>query len=153
MVDDVSHIGLVDTHAERIGGHDHRHLVGDEVVLRRFTRVRRHAAMVGDRRVPHLVQRSCERLGGLAGGTVDDAGFVRVGSHIVRHPRGLVFGFQLDHVEIQVRPVESGDGDGRIPQTQQSHDVAAHALGGGGGECADRRTLGQADDEVANTKV
>ena len=153
MVDDVTHVGLIDAHAESVGGHDHRHLVGDEVALGRLTRVRRHAAMVGDSRMPHLVQRVGECFGGLAGGAVDDAGFVRMVGHIPRHPCGLVFGLQFDHIKIQVRPVESGDGDGRIPQSQQSHDVAAHALGGGGGECADRRALGQADNEVANTKV
>ena len=151
MVDDVTHVGLIDAHAEGVGGYDHRHLVGDEVALGHLTRVRRHAAMVGDSRMPHLVQRVGERFGGLAGGAVDDAGFVRMVGHIPRHPCGLVFGFQFDHIKIQVRPVESGNGDGRIPQSQQSHDVPAHPFGGGGGERTHRWTLRQPGDEIADT--
>ena len=153
MVDDVTHVGLIDAHAESVGGHDHRHLVGDEVALGRLTRVRRHAAMVGDGRMPHLVQRVGERFGGLAGGAVDDAGFVGMFGNVFCHPGGFMPGFQLDDVEIQVRSIEAGDGHIRVAQSQHGDDVVTYTFRCGRGECGYGRTCRQVCDEFADAEV
>ena len=168
MVDDEPHVGFVDAHAERVGGHDHGHTVGDEIALRLLSCVGAHTAMVGDgdgADIRHIrtpcgtqfgdgaVKRFGERFRFLARGAVDDAGFVRMAGDVGRHPGCFVFAWHADDVEIQVRPVETGDGDGRCVQAQNRNDVAAHAFGGGGGERGDRWTCGQSGDEFADAKI
>ena len=49
MVDHITHVRLVDAHAERIRGNHHRHTVGYEITLRPIPRFGRHTAMIGDR--------------------------------------------------------------------------------------------------------
>ena len=168
VVDDEPHVGFVDAHAERVGGHDHGHTVGDEIALRLLSCVGAHTAMVGDgdgADIRHIrtpcgtqfgdgaVKRFGERFRFLARGAVDDAGFVRMAGDVGRHPGCFVFAWHADDVEIQVRPVETGDGDGRCVQSQNRNDVAAHAFGGGGGERGDRWTCGQSGDEFADAKI
>ena len=93
MVDHITHVRLVDSHAERIRGNHHRHTVGYEITLRPLPRFSRHTAMIGDRdhaksrriltfRGTQLVhgdiQRFGKRLHFLAGRAIHDAGFVRM---------------------------------------------------------------------------
>ena len=68
-------------------------------------------------------------------------------------PCRFVFGLDLEHVEVQVLPVESGDGDLRGVEPQDTDDVAADALGGGGGERGYGRPGRQAGDELADAEV
>ena len=48
MVNHITHVRLVDSHAERIRGNHHRHTVGYEITLRPLPRFGRHTAMIGD---------------------------------------------------------------------------------------------------------
>ena len=168
VVDDEAHVRLVDAHAEGVGGHHHRHPVGDEVALRPPASVGQHAAVVGDRDRPGFrtvspgrraqlrhgaVDRLGERFGFLARGAVHDARILRVRGDVLRHPCDLVLGLQADDVEVQVRPVESGDGHQRVAQAQQRDDVPPHAFGGGGGEGGDGGPLRQRGDELADAQV
>ena len=68
-------------------------------------------------------------------------------------PCRFVFGLDLEHVEVQVLSVESGDGDLRGVEPQDTDDVAADALGGGGGERGYGRPGRQAGDELADAEI
>ena len=68
-------------------------------------------------------------------------------------PCRFVFGLDLEHVEVQVLSVESGDGDLRGVESQDADDVAADALGGGGGERGYGRAGRQAGDELADAEI
>ena len=168
VVDDEAHVRFVDAHAEGVGGHHHRHPVGDEVALRPPALVGQHAAVVGDRDRPGFrtaspgrptqlrhgaVDRLGERFGLLARGAVHDTRILRVRGDVLRHPCGLVLVLQADDVEVQVRPVESGDGHQRVAQAQQRDDVPPHPFGGGGGERGDGGPLRQGCDELADAQV
>ena len=64
-----------------------------------------------------------------------------------------MFPFHPDHIEIQVGPVEAGDGDGRIAQSENSDNIATHPFRRGRSECGNRRTGRQCLQKIADTKI
>lgn len=69
------------------------------------------------------------------------------------HAALYLVSIDLEHVEVQVLSVESGDGDLRGVEPQDTDDVAADALGGGGGERGYGRPGRQAGDELADAEI
>ena len=149
-------VGLVDAHAEGVGGHHHPASVVDEILLIPAALVVGQARMVargGDAVLHQLLAGLVHRLSGRA---VDDAGLIPVSAHVVQHPAELVPG--RFHVKIEVGAVEPrGHAEG-VPQRQQLYNVRFDCVGGGGREGADHGPLGQSFDksgdvQVAGTKI
>ena len=75
---DESHVGLVDTHAERDGRDDHHAVLAQEASLVRGARASVHAGVIRQRVDTLLPQPLCGLLDFLARQAVDDAGFAGV---------------------------------------------------------------------------
>ena len=65
-MDDIAYIGLVNTHAERYGGHNHVNLLHDEGILRLAARSSLHAGMICHGRYLIGLQYLCQLLNLLA---------------------------------------------------------------------------------------
>ena len=73
--------------------------------------------------------------------------------HVVRYPVRLFARVELEHVEIQIRSVESRHHDERVAQSQQIDDVTAHAFGRRRRERGHRGAVWQRVDELADRQV
>ncbi len=119
-----AHVGLVDAHAERDGGHHHDAVLAQEAVLVLLAHLGGQARVVGQRRQARIAQRLGQFLHALAGLAIDHAGLAQVlavdEAHELRE-RLLLF---LDAVA-DVGPVEADDELPRLLQPQALHDVLA----------------------------
>ena len=102
-----AHIGLVDAHAERDGGHHDQALLMLEAALVCFPRLHLHAGVVGQRGEAVVVEGGGDVLGLALGKTIDDAALALAGleeaQHLLRRAR-LLGGAIAD-----VGAVEAGD--------------------------------------------
>ena len=153
VVDHEADIGLVDAHAEGVGGHHDLHPVKLEVIL-----------TLG----PFLVAEPCVVAGGVVavkrqvaahplhpgtGGAVDNAAFAPPLSQQRPEGGGFFCGGHGLHLKVEVGSVEAGDdGAGRL-KTQLGGDVPAHRLSGGGGEGADHGTARELCQKVRDLAV
>ena len=108
-VDDGPDVRLVDAHAERVGGDDHAHVVGEEAALDVGARLAVEAGVVGERL---LAERLGQLLGDLLGprarARVDDRRQrVRLRQRL-RDQRPLLVAAGAGDDERDVRPVEAG---------------------------------------------
>ncbi len=153
MVDHVTHVRLVDAHAERVGGHHHRRVVGDERALALSAVGRRHARMVTRGADARLQQRGVHLVGVLAGGAVHDAAVARMLQRVAGDARDLALRIEPLNAEVQVRAVEARDHLVGVAQVEQAHDVGAHARGGRGRERRHDGTARQLRDEIADGQI
>ena len=140
-------------HAERVGGHHHRRVVGDERTLALGAISRRHARMVARGADARLQQRGVHLVGVLAGGAVHDAAVARMLQRVAGDARDLALRIEPLHAEVQVRAVEARDHLVGVAQVEQAHDVGAHARGGRGRERRHDGTARQLRDEIADGQI
>ena len=128
LVADGAHVGLVDAHAERVGGDDDRRLAGHEAPLRLGARLAGQAGVVDDRLDAELARQPIgEPLALRARARVDDpgqraglgerGGDPAVDGRLVR---------AADDRERQVRAVEPRRDAHRVAQAEPGHDVGRH---------------------------
>ena len=129
VVDDIAHVGLVDTHAEGDSGHDDGEPLHEEVVLCLTARHGVHAGMVGTGVDVVGTQHLGQLLHLTATQTVDDATLALVlldeADDVLIHLLGLGA-----HLIIEVRAVERTLELGSIGHAQVLLDVRAHLVGG-----------------------
>ena len=111
VVDHVAHVGLVDAHAEGVGGNHHLDIVIDKGALALAAGVVAHAGMVaananaaGSQRLGKL---ACQRIDRLAGRAIHDAALARMRNHIVAHPGGLGLVAHLLATKVEVLAIEA----------------------------------------------
>ena len=111
-VPDRAHVGLVDSHAEGVGGDDHFGVAFHEAALGRGAVLGLHAGVVGERPQARLAQRLGDLVGVAAGAAVDDRRPVRgIGEPAFEQgqpPRLRALALQTHDVEGEVGPVEAG---------------------------------------------
>ena len=156
VVDHVADVGLVDAHAEGVGGHHHGFAVELEVVLIPLALLRLQPRVVAGGGHPSGLQRLAHLLHPAAGGAVDDAAAAGPLLHQLQQGGQLAPG--VLHVKKEVGPVKAGDLPHRVPQGQQLDDVLLDRSGGGGGKGGHRGAAGQplqkgGDPQIAGAEV
>ena len=151
VVEYEAHVGLVDAHAEGVGGDDHRGPVVLEILLGLLALLLAHPCMVPGSRDPFQPEPVAQFIHVLPGGTVDDAAVFRMILQIPEHPGVLVPG--MFYPEIQIAPVEAGDQDLGIPQFQALEDVIPDLLRGRGGKGSHHRSCRQEFQEIQDPGV
>ena len=151
VVDDEAHVALVDAHAEGVGGHHDLHPVVLEVLLAGTAFLVRKPRVVASGGEAVLPEPLADLLHILAGGAVNDAAV----PHFVPedHAQRVVAALGLNHLEVQVGPVEAREGQRGPPQAQKADDVLPHPVGGRGGEGPYRRPHRQAVHKVRDAPV
>ena len=152
-MDDEPHVGLVDAHAEGVGGHDdlepafHKRLLGPASLVGQQAGVIDAGAALG---LPG--HRLGDLFGPFAGRGVDDSRPGRLPEELQQHVGLLALGPRaLDLVE-EVRPREAGDEGPRLAEVELLNDVAADLVGGGGRQ-GDGRRPAQRAAEVSQPAV
>ena len=151
IVYDETHIGLVNAHAESVGGHHHRGTVVEEILLVFLPLLVGEPGVVPGGGISPLLKGLTHLFHGLSGGAVDNPAFVPALLQKLKGFRQLVLG--PAHFEIQVGPVKAGDGDHGVPQLQQGENVFPHPGSGSGGESGHHRPLGQGRYKFRNGQV
>ena len=136
VMHDETHVAAVDSHAEGVRGHRDIVLFADEFVLPVFALLVIQSAVVLDGFDLHLAQRVTDLFDTLAGGAVNDAGFV-LADDLLQPREFLVTLLGVGDIQAQIRALKSPDGDVRITQIQDPGDVIPHFRCGGGGESHD----------------
>ena len=131
MVDDKTHIGFVDAHAEGDGGDDDRRLIVGEVALVRQPRRVIQPGVIGQGAPTIGRQLRCQHVNPLARVAIDDARFALVGLQKGQYlGQSVVARFDSQK---QIFAVEGGDELIGVAYRQRGLDVAADAVGGRGG--------------------
>ncbi len=134
-----AHIRSVDAHAKGIRGHSDVTLATDELVLPRFAFLVIETAVILHSLDVHVSQSRADLIHTLARGAVDDA-FLVLADDLLQ-PCILVIGLlRVKHIQTQVRPLKSTDGDIGVTQREHLQDVRAHLGCGRGCECHDLRS-------------
>ena len=138
LVADRAHVGLVDAHAERVGGHDDPRVARHEAALRLGPRVARHAGVVGQHLDAERVAEAPRQPVALrARARVDDRGQrPRLGEHRRDAAVRRLLRRTRDHREGEVRAVEARRHVDGIAQPEAGDDVRRHLWrrGGRGGD-------------------
>ena len=150
-MDHKAHIGLVNPHAEGVGGHHDCLPVELEVLLVGLPLRLFQPGVVAGGGKPRLPQHLLHPFHPGAGGTVDDAALVPPLPEQGEQGGALVGGGA--HVKEQVGPVEAGDLTSRILKLQQPHDVLPDLGCGSGGEGGHHGPVGQGADEVCDLQI
>ena len=141
IVHDEGNVGFVNAHAERIGRHDHRRAVGDEILLRFGAQLVGHPRVVAHRVHAAVVQHGGHFLHALARAAVDDAALPPVLRQKAAQLRVAIL--RPAHLKKEIRPVEPRQNVVWILQFQQPDDVRADGLRRRRGEGAQARPPGQ----------
>ena len=158
-VRDGAHVGLVDAHAERVGGHHDLDLAVHEAPLGVGALLAPEAGVVGQHLGPQrALQRAGQVLGLGARARVDDGRARPVVRERAGDPRALVGrAAARHHGEGQVRAIEAGGDPHRVAQPQARDDVRRDLRRRRGGRGHERlraqpaRRVGQA--EVVRAEV
>ncbi len=130
------HVRLVDAHAERDGGHHHRHIVPYECFLPRPPVRIFQARVVGHRGDPAGGKEGSGALHRLSGAAVHDPRLAGAGRHERKDLALAVSLLRPDAVEdlfaVEARPHHEGGAE-----AQQAHHVLLDLAGGRGGEGGD----------------
>ena len=110
-MDDKPHVGLVDAHAEGVGGSDHFQVAVDEPLLNVLLGVRRQTGMKMTGAEVLGVQKLGYLLGSVAAGAVDDSASRLVGRQVGRQQvmdeGELLASRRRDDLEAQVVPLRT----------------------------------------------
>ena len=151
VVDHQGDVGLVDAHAEGVGG-DHNGLpVVEEILLIGLALLVGEAGVVAGGGEALPAEELADLLHGLPGGAVDDGALVTVLPEDFQELGLLVPG--LPDLEVEVWPVEAGGQDHGVPELQNPDDVLPDLGRGRGGKGADHRPPGQRLDEARDFQV
>jgi hypothetical protein len=131
VMEHIAHVGLVDAHAESVGGDDHQGPVIQEIFLGLLPFLLAEPGMVPTHGKALAPEPGIQFIHVLPGGTIDDTAVLRMALQIVQHEFVLAAG--PFHSEIQVGPVKAGDQALGILQLQALEDVFLDLLGGCGG--------------------
>ena len=143
VVDDKADVGLVDAHAEGVGGHHHVCPVVEELLLVGMALLRGKAGVIARGGKTLLPQQLADVFHGFARGAIHDARLARLprltcgialcgtGRDETQKRAILVTRLRALHSEVEVRPVEAAHEHEGVAQLEGVHDVAAHLLGGG----------------------
>ena len=132
-VRDEAHVGLVDAHAERDGGHHHDPVLAQETVLVAPAHRGVEPGVVGQRRDAFRFEPGRGLVDLLARLAIDDAGLALVLVVDEAQQLGARVVFFDDRIA-QVWPVEAADEDARVLQLQPRDDVGPRQVVGGGGQ-------------------
>ena len=150
VVEDESHVGLVDAHAEGYGGHDDIDALHEEVVLGLRARGAVEAGMIGRRLDVVGLELGRQFFYRLARETVDDTALARV--LLDKEHNLLVDLLGLgSHLVVEVGPVEGTLVLDGVLYLQIFLDIASHLVGGSSREGYHRRVANLVDgrSEVA----
>ena len=157
VVDHVAHIGLVDAHAERIGGDYDGHDVRDERLLVLGALAIGHARVVApdrDTARPERVRKVSRKLiDRLARGAVHDAALVRMCQGIIADPGRLCLVAHLLRAKVEIGAIEARHHRLGVMEPEHLHDVGAHALGGRCRKGGEHGALGKLLDELRDMQV
>ena len=133
VVNDGTHIGLVDAHAKGDRRHQYRHIVANEALLILTALLVGQTCVIGESANAVVLQQAGEFVDVAPRLTVDDHGLLGSGAQqieqfTVRAP------MLAPHLVRKVGPVEAGYMNVRLPQPELLQDVDAHTLGRGGGQ-------------------
>ncbi len=132
-VDHRANVGLVDPHAEGVGGDDDVGLALHEPLLRDGALLAADPRVVDDHRSVQLaLEELPHRLASRPAGGVDDGGAGVPVEHLGHRGELVGVAAGLDHGVGQVRAVEPGDKLRRVTEVELVGDVAADQVGGGG---------------------
>ena len=151
VVDDKADVGLVDAHAEGVGGHhDGGPVIGEVLLVLPPLGVVQSRMIAGGGKAGGA-QLLAYLLHGFPGGAVDDAALVPAGLQIVHEPGRLV---PLPaHVKEQIGAVKARDNAQGLLQLQKPHNVLPHLGGGGGGKGGKHRSLRQTVYKGGNVQI
>ena len=157
-MDHEPYVGLVDAHAEGIGGYHDLHPVIEEIVLILPPGIRIQLGMVGRSPDTAALQQAGSLIHLLCGAAVDDARVVALFQHKVQQLLRLLAGQSAPGLKIEVGTVKAGGHLIGLLQGQLFPDIVPHMGGGRGRERAHHRTAGQAvhkgfDAQVAGPEV
>ena len=151
IVNDETHIRLVDPHAERAGRDDQADTAPDPVFLTFFPFAGRKPPMVEGCRDPVLIELFGERFRSLPCETVDNAG---PGPVFCQNAEELCpFVLRVPDFEIQIRPVEPCRERCGLFEMQIRNDLLPHGRCRGSRERTNRRTTFQAVCEIPDLSI
>ena len=153
VVDDEPDVGLVDAHAEGVGGHHHLHPVEQKILLVLAAAGGVHLAVVGRGLDAQPPQHGTRLLHLADGAAIDDAGRVPLVEQEVHQGAGLFAFAQPPGLQLQIGAVEARRQPERLLQAQLGLDVPADPRGGGGRKGRDHRPGGQLVDERADLQI
>ena len=136
VMDDEPHIRLVNTHSECDGGHNHVHLLHQELVLvlRPHFRIQAGVVRHGTDTIDHKHLGQLLHL--LAAQTIYDARLSGMLLYILDDV--LVLVYLVAHFIVEIRPVERGLEHMRVHNPQVLQDVVLHLRSGCRRQCNDR---------------
>ena len=150
-MDDVPHVGLVDAHAEGVGGHHHLGAAEEEVLLVPPPLLRLQSGVVAGDGQALLPEEIADLLHVLPGGAVDDAALAAMFPH--RLEQGGTLHLRLADLEVQILPVKARHLDEGVPELQQALDVLPDPGGGGGGKGPHHGAPGQTVQKGGNVQI
>ena len=148
-MDDETHVGLVDSHAEGVGGHHDARAAREPLLLPDRAFGVGQAAVVAGRGDACVAQEFGELFAAVARAHVDDT----AAGHVAHHAKQLlVLVLVVPHGVGEVGPCERAAQDVRFGEAQLPHDVAGD---GGCGRCRERqhRHLGQPFAQFGDAQV
>jgi hypothetical protein len=139
VMHDEAQVGLVDAHAEGVGGDHHAGAALHEGVLCGMALGRAQLAVVQADGEALSGQRGVHLLGGAHGGGVDDAGLLATPQHILQGLQLVVGLGQGQHGVVQVAAPDAGIDGAAAADVQQPRDFRGGLGRRGGGQCQHRR--------------
>ena len=151
VVDNIAHIGFVDTHAEGVGGNHHRLPVIEEILLILAALLLRQACVIAGGGESVVLEQFADTLHLLPGGAINNAAFPLPSGHEPQEFIVLLLRFQ--NLEEEVGPVETRHLPDRVLQLQNPLHILPDLLGGGGGIGTDHRPFGQAVNKIQDPQI
>ncbi|VVN41375.1 hypothetical protein PS682_05506 [Pseudomonas fluorescens] len=149
-VRDEAHVGLVDAHAERNGGHHDQAFLVEEALLVSRTRFVGQAGVIRQRRVALLAQERRHFVDLLARQAIDNP---RIAAPLGEERQQLLARLLLGHDAVEnVRPVETRQEALGVLQMQALDDFFAGALVGSGRQ-SDARHIGKQLRQLAKLQI
>ena len=138
-MNDITHIGLVDSHSKCIGGYHHTTAVINKIILIVPAFLIRKSCMISGGRDAVTDQLSADLLHQLSGETVDDSTVVRMLQYVIVY--FLIFIFRCFHCKIKVFPIKSCGCAKGILKPQKSCNILSDLLRGCSCKCTDHRSF------------
>ena len=139
IMNDITHIRLVDSHSKCIGGYHHTTAVINKIILIVPAFLIGKSCMISGGRDAVTDQLSADFLHQLSGKTVDDSTVVRMLQYVIVY--FLIFIFRCFHCKIKVFPVKSCGCAKGILKPQKSCNILPNLLRGCSCKCTDHRSF------------
>jgi hypothetical protein len=130
-----THVRLVESHSESAGGHNDIDFVLQKVSEAGGAAGLGEPRVIGDRAMAGPAQRTCDRLGGAAGGCVDDCHDIVAAEKLEERLQAVLFIPHLDSAEPEIGTVERPYLQGEsISQPEHARNLISHAGRGAPGQ-------------------